>query len=324
MPSIHLDIGSTNSRGWLVEDGRILSTAHAGVGVRDTVVTGSTARIRSTARELIDRLAANRTPDLVVAAGMITSSIGVAEVPHVPAPAGVDDLAAASQLVRAPDVSELPLLLVPGIRTSHGEVLQSDVMRGEETLVLGLLANGDIAAKDSVLNAGSHWKLVTTDASGRVAGSVTSTGGEVLHAVQSATVIGASLPSELPDQWNADWLTRGAAAARDQGLLRAFFCVRLLDQAGRTDPAERLGFLVGAAVGHDLAGLRRTGRLERGGRVFVTGNPALARAWGHLLAAEGIDAVMVAPPTVVAATVAGLAAIETAWRREQEIRRPGG
>jgi 2-dehydro-3-deoxygalactonokinase len=317
--SVYLDVGSTNSRAWRVEDGRILESAGAAVGVRDTVVTGSTELIRATARDLIARLSPDQSPELVIASGMITSSIGLAEVPHVPAPAGVEDLVAAAHLVLDSDVSSAPVVLVPGVRTLHEDVLHSDVMRGEEPLVLGLLSTGRIHPSDMVLNAGSHWKLVTTDEWGRIAGSVTSIGGEIIHAVKSATVVGASQPPESASEWQPEWLERGATAARRMGLLRAFFCVRLLDQAGNSDVSDRYAFLIGAGVAHDLESLRRTGKLDRSDRVFVTGSPALARAWTHLLVADGVNAVTVEPQAITEATVAGLAAIEAVWRRTHPL-----
>jgi 2-dehydro-3-deoxygalactonokinase len=300
MASIYLDIGSTNSRAWLVERGSILESARCPTGVRDTVVTGSTEAVRSAVRALISQLSRTASPERIVAAGMITSSIGLAEVPHVVAPAGVRDLAAAVGQLDAPELASVPIVLVPGVRTPADDPLRSDVMRGEETLVLGLLACGSIETSDTVINAGSHWKLVMLDGQGRIARSITSLGGETLHAVRSATVLGASLPADVGELPPA-WLERGAAAAAEHGLLRAFFGVRLLA-------------LAAAAVGHDLEALARSGELRAARRVLVTGHPATAGAWAHLLTTRGIPSEAATPDVVADATVAGLAAVEAALR----------
>ena len=311
MASIYLDIGSTHSRAWLVERGCILESARCATGVRDTVITGSTDAVRAAVRDLVVQLSGTVGPERIVAAGMITSSIGLAEVSHVTAPAGVAELAAAVGRLDAPEVALAPIILVPGVRTPADEPLRSDVMRGEETLVLGLLARGSISHSDVVLNAGSHWKLVRLDGHGRIARSVTSLGGETLHAVQSATVVGASLPQDAGDL-PASWLERGAAAAADSGMLRAFFGVRLLDLAGRSSASERQAFFVGAAIGHDLNSLARSGEFDGVRRVLVTGHPAISCAWAHLLSRQGIPAEAATPDVVTEATVAGLAAIEGA------------
>ena len=311
MASIYLDIGSTNSRAWLVERGSIVERARCATGVRDTVITGSTEAIGSAIRDLVGQLSRTASPECIVAAGMITSSIGLAEVPHVTAPASVRDLAAAVRRHAAPEIASVPIFLVPGVRTPARDPLGSDVMRGEETLVLGLLACGSIGTSDIVLNAGSHWKLVMLDAQGRIARSITSLGGETLHALQSATVLGASLPVDVGELLPS-WLERGAAAAADAGLLRAFFGVRLLDLADMTAKSERQAFFVGAAIGHDLDALTRSGAIQAARRVIVTGHPAIANAWAHLLARRGIPAEAATPDIVANATVAGLAAIEAA------------
>ena len=311
MASIYLDIGSTNSRAWLVERGSILDSARCTTGVRDTVITGSAEAVRSAVRDLVGQLSLKESPARILAAGMITSSIGLAEVPHVAAPAGVRDLAAAVGRLDAPELTSAPILLVPGVRTSGNDALRGDVMRGEETLVLGLLASGSIQTSDLVLNAGSHWKLVMLDDQGRIARSITSLGGETLHAVRSATILGASLPPDV-GELAPEWLARGASAAAEHGLLRAFFGVRLLALAGGTTASERNAFFVGAAVGHDLEALSHSGEFHAACRVLVTGHPALAGAWAHLLASRGIPSEAATPDVIASATVAGLAAIEAA------------
>ena len=88
---IGLDMGTTNTRAWLVVDGRIAATARASVGIRDAAVAGSAALLHSTVARLVLDLGSEAPPGTaprcIVAAGMITSAQGLAEVPHVAAPA---------------------------------------------------------------------------------------------------------------------------------------------------------------------------------------------------------------------------------------------
>ena len=93
-----LDVGSTNSRAWLIEPGpagtpRVRARATAAVGVRDAVLAGSTAPVRDAVRRLVGELARTATPAAVIGAGMITSPHGIRDLPHVAAPAGVGELA---------------------------------------------------------------------------------------------------------------------------------------------------------------------------------------------------------------------------------------
>lgn len=88
--SLYLDAGSTNTRAWLVQDREIVARRSAAVGVRDSAREGSTARLRREIHRLIFELSVEGSPARVLAAGMITSSLGVKEVPHLEAPAGLE------------------------------------------------------------------------------------------------------------------------------------------------------------------------------------------------------------------------------------------
>lgn len=303
---ILLDIGSTNSRGWLTRDGAILQSHSLPVGVRDSARDGSSAAMAAAAA-LIRALAPSDGAFGVAAAGMITSPQGLADVPHVSAPASASDLAAGAVRLSAPGVSPVLILLVPGVRTeAQDDDSSADLMRGEETLVIGLIALGLMAPDSLLLNAGSHWKLIAVDAGGRLARSRTSLGGEVVHAVQSSTLLSVSLPRGPLARVLPVWLEAGAEAATREGLLRALFAVRLLDQHGGTTPDQRLSWMIGACVSDDLRALVRLGHLRRGSRVLVAGPGAVPGAWAHLLRREGCEPQVLAPEAIERAFVSGL------------------
>lgn len=314
---ILLDVGSTNSRAWLVRGDQILRRETAAVGVRDSARDGSTTRVRETVRDLIAKLTSS-APVPVFAAGMITSPLGLREVPHVVAPAGIDELARGAVEFRDADVAPQPIVLVPGIRTevfgvagADADMLPFDVMRGEETLVCGLIAGGDLDAGAALLNASSHWKLIRVDAERRVDGSRTSLGGEVVHAVQSGTILSASLPSGplARETLSFEWLEKGAHAGRRAGLLRALFGVRLLDQQKLADPAARFSFLAGACIAEDIDALLAIGALTRGTPIAVSGPAAVPAAWAHLLSLAGCPATPLDAETIERGFITGLLAI---------------
>jgi len=253
----------------------------------------------------------------VAAAGMITSPQGLCEVPHVAAPAGAAELAAGARETVLPDVTEVPILFVPGIRTGSldgGEagIGSVDVMRGEETLAVGLVQLGRVPASSLLLHVGSHWKLIRIDASGRVAGSVTSLAGEMLQAVTNQTILASGLPSTplvAPDE---DLLRQGMDEARRSGLARALFCVRLLELAGGSSPEGRLSFLVGAFIGAELAGLEAGGALVPGMTVTIAGDDKVGGAWRLALQRAGWAAHSLTPDEREAGFLAGLSAVVAA------------
>jgi 2-dehydro-3-deoxygalactonokinase len=293
-PSICVDIGTTNTRGWLLHDGRVVATHRVAAGVRDTARTGSRAAVVSAMRGVCDRLTQQGTalgfrPAFVAGAGMIGAPLGLAEVPHVEAPAAVTDIAAGAIRLQIPDATDLPIVLVPGVKTSQAanDPLDGDVMRGEETLCVGLLRQAIAAPGDCVLNLGSHWKLIGLDASGRVAWSETTLSGELAHAAWRETILADALPLDRPDTLPADWSERGRAAARERGLARALFGVRLMALRGEATPAERLAYFYGAFVESDFQPWLRRGRLGHS-RIVITGSPVVGAAWASAL--QGIAA----------------------------------
>jgi 2-dehydro-3-deoxygalactonokinase len=348
---ILLDVGSTNSRAWLLRGDEILRRETAAVGVRDSAREGTTARVRETVRDLIATLTASAGEGAgasavrgeaipVFAAGMITSPLGLQEVPHVVAPAGIDDLAREAVAFRDADVAPQPIVLVPGIRTevfdgagtartartagiagpaeagaaraaepAGPDELPFDVMRGEETLVCGLIARGQLGAGSALLNASSHWKLIRVDAERRVAGSRTSLGGEVVHSVQSGTILSASLPTGPLDRLSTSWLEAGARAGRRDGLLRALFGVRLLDQQKLADAPERFSFLAGACIAEDIDALLASGAITPGTPIAVSGPAAVPAAWAHLLSLAGCPAMPLDADTIERGFITGLLAI---------------
>ena len=305
-----LDVGSTNSRGYLVRDGEIVESRYRDVGVRDSARDGSNRAVRSAVSQLIRELAPGDGDFTAAAAGMVTSPQGLVDLPHVLAPASAEDLARNALMFRDAALAPVPILLVPGVRTAGSEAgLADDVMRGEETLALGLVECGEMGRRDLLLNAGSHWKLVVLDDQGRIARSRTSLGGEVVRAVQEGTLLTASLPPGPLTTFVPEWVSAGAAASAEQGLLRALFAVRLLDQRGGTTPEERFAWMAGACIGDDVRALLRVGELTPGSRVLVSGPGAIPAAWEHLLRQAGCEPRVLDAPSVERAFVTGLSRI---------------
>jgi 2-dehydro-3-deoxygalactonokinase len=315
---ICVDAGTTNTRVWLTAGDHVIARARAGVGVRDTARDGSSERLREALRELIGHVrddardqSFGQAPECVIAAGMITSPLGLAEIPHVPTPAGLDELAAATRRYSFPEIADLPILLIPGARSGprrcdHETVGTTDVMRGEETLVLGLSALGLLKPRSTLLNLGSHWKAIEFDQYARIASSVTTMTGELIHAAQTQTILASSVPQSRPDLIDRTWLEAGMREHRRSGLARALFCVRLLEQGSDGSAEQRLSFLIGAFMASDMDAMLSCGLFDPDGEVVITGGGVIAEAWRAALAQSSMRAITLSDSEVENAMLAGL------------------
>ena len=315
-----VDGGTTNTRVWLKAGERLFGPERLAVGVRETAVEGSTHRLK---RELaaafarLDQRAVIASPGarLAVAAGMITSPLGLAEVPHCQAPARAADLAAAAIGAEFPEFPGIRWLLLPGVRSGPREydavtAAEVDVVRGEETELMGALALGRVQPPLVFIHAGSHAKAIRVDADGSIVGGITTLGGELLDAVRRHTILAEAVSGAGRTELSLELLRAGAEHARRSGLSRALFLVRVLHLSRRYTPEQIDGFLLGAVVETDLAAIAGpyagTGEKRRW---VVSAPDALLPAWKLLMAERGIHPVVLGSADREACFLAGAEAI---------------
>ena len=108
-----IDCGTTNSRVYIVNDkGKVIGKASKKVGVKDTATTGSTETLKTgleAAYYAAIEQAGLESNDIafIISSGMITSEIGLKELPHIWAPAGMQDLA--DNIIKVHDTSIFPI-----------------------------------------------------------------------------------------------------------------------------------------------------------------------------------------------------------------------
>jgi 2-dehydro-3-deoxygalactonokinase len=327
---LYIDGGTTRTRAWAAVADRVVAAAQVAAGARDAA-RGSPALaegVRHLILEIEDqcRAAGQPPPARAVAAGMITSPQGLVEVPHVQAPAGAADLARAVVCRTLADVSRLEIVLVPGVRTggpraSRETVGEGDVMRGEEVLALGLARQRRLSRGEVLLSLGSHWKTVHVDDRGRVAGSRSALSGELIESVRSHTILASALPPEWPATLPEDWVAAGFESGRRDGLPRALYAVRLLEQRVASEPEERLAFLVGATIAASTDTLVPPGAATPDG-VVLAGPSALTDAWGAVLRARGREPLVLFDEEASAAFRSGCKAVLDAVRPPRSAATP--
>lgn len=282
-----------------MQDDKILSQVSSPVGVRNAAITGSKKDLVEGIRQaIIAALRSARIEEkdlhLVAASGMITSNIGIYEIPHVSTPAGIDQLAAASRRVKIPELTELPILFIPGIKNDCAATLDTenleamDMMRGEETEAIGILELTSLKGPLTMVLPGSHTKIVTVNEHNQIAGCLTTMGGEIYSALASHTILADSIPSTLISELDVDMVLKGAALSRKVGLTRGCFLVRIMSQFLPVAAEKKADFLLGVVLGQDLIAIKNSLACEVHwrGEIIIGGPATLRHALYYLLAAE--------------------------------------
>jgi 2-keto-3-deoxy-galactonokinase len=294
-PLVCVDMGTTRTRVWVLHGEKIVSYDEADFGARDSRLKDQNTledRVASLVETTITHArysGLDKRPEFVVGAGMISSRQGLKEVPQVLAPAGLYELASGVAILHLPAFHDLKIALVPGIRTMGphpgelGAALLADLIRGEETLCIGLSRDGRLLPTDALITLGSHWKWIWIDDALRIVGSRTSLTGELIHITQRNTLLASALPSGRPQHLDPYWLQAGSDEARRSGLTRALFCVRLLEQMYEGTPEERLSFLYGIFLESELEAIQRSKLCDKSNRILVSGHPSLAQAFAERL-----------------------------------------
>lgn len=250
---IGLDWGTTSLRAYLFDgDGRVLASRTSSMGVMRLPRPADLGGCDDAFEKLCgDWLEARALP--VIAAGMVGSVQGWKEAPYVRTPADLAPLARGLVPVRSGrgvDVHIVPGLLQDGALPN--------VMRGEETQVLGALVSDDALRRSprALLGLpGTHSKWVFVEG-GQVTRFFTFMTGEVFGVLREHTILGRGMqPADEPH--DAAFL-RGVDTARHHGqagVLATIFSTRTLGLTGQLPAREQADYLSGLLIGHELAGL---------------------------------------------------------------------
>lgn len=298
---ITIDGGTTNTRIVLWdEQGRMTASCKSEVGVRITAIEGSPASLKKAVKEGIEQVCREagitwEDVERIAASGMITSNMGLVEIPHIPAPAGIRELRAAAKTVLLPEVCPLPITFVPGVKNSIGRIdltnfEQMDMMRGEEVETIGMLQHLEAGRPYLLILPGSHTKFVSVDGEGRITGCLTTITGELLQVITCNTLIADAVDKQFvsEDTYDREMLLAGYRAAARAGIGRACFSARILNTFAEKDKRRLANYLLGAVFQNDLTAVKGSSaiQIDPGTVAVVAGKNPLRQALCDLLSEE--------------------------------------
>ena len=280
---ITVDGGTTNTRVRLVEDDKILAVkkinrgAKAGIDDREGLKSELKSAISALLSEnyLIE-------PDIIkiLASGMITSEFGLYELPHLQAPVGIKELHEGIAEVIFPEISSIPFVFVRGVKINSDSLSKFDMMRGEETELIGLMSLYNSAENAIFVLPGSHSKIIRIDASGRIFEFSTMLTGEMIMALSQETILKDAVDLGVTDT-DVDYLVKGYYFAKEEGLNKTLFKVRILKNAFKRSAVEVYSFFLGAILADEIDNILASEADE----IFIGGNQRIKSPTATILSA---------------------------------------
>ena len=269
---IAVDWGTTNRRAYVVDgSGKSGAEFEDSKGVLSVETGGFPAAVAEIRQRLGDKP--------LMMAGMIGSNRGWKEVPYVPCPAGLDELA--KGMVWVGDREGI----VPGV--SYIGNGRADVMRGEEVQLLGAVATGMIDQDALVCHPGTHnkWSLVRR---GQLATFQTVMTGELFNLLKTHSILSDLLQGKVEP--NDAFLAGAQHGWTNNDMSADLFAIRarvLLKQAKAEDAAS---YASGLLIGSDV----RIGLSEPlAAQVVVMGRPELTRLYAAAVKQAGREVIEV-------------------------------
>ncbi len=303
---ITVDCGTTNMRCRLFDGTDIIDEICCQAGVRNTAFDGTNnflkASLKKAVTELLGRnLLVEGDIKAIISSGTLASDVGIHHVPHAAVPVGIYESAGAARLVRIPEITDIPILFIPGVKTAPktGETDNEriiellDSMSGEECETYGIMAGLGLKGDFTIALPGSYNKVLEVNSEGQITSLKTGMCGEFICAMSEHTLLRHSLPRPVIRTIIPEKLIEGYDYCSRHGVSPTIIKARMVRFWGGWSEDETANFFVGAILYDDI---RITKEACTPGRPLVVGggNP-LRQVFITLLEHIGVSGIIEVP-----------------------------
>lgn len=249
---ITVDGGTTNTRVCLAVDGNIVDTIKYNVGAGKSIDNKNI--LKSTIKEGISEILKRNNMQSseilrILASGMLTSEYGIYTLEHIKTPVGIKKLHEGMTETVISEISDIPFVFMRGVKTDCESYENADMMRGEETELMGL---ADSIYGDCVyILPGSHSKIIKTDNTGEITDFSTMLTGEMIAAISGNTILKAAVDLENA-VLNNEYLMKGFEYCKENGINKALFKVRVLNNIFSRTADEVYSFFMGVVLCEEI------------------------------------------------------------------------
>jgi len=200
--------------------------------------------------EQVEKIAATFPQSLdhtpIMISGMASSSIGMIEVPYKELPFNCDGSDLITHTIKAEKENELyDIIMISGVRS------QTDVMRGEETILAGCSISTTDTQQYFIL-PGTHSKhiLVNNGIAQNISTYIT---GELFDLLSNKSILSASVKKNDLEDPNVDlFFVDGVIEGASSNILNSIFRVRINHLFTKATAQQNYQYLSGLLIGHEL------------------------------------------------------------------------
>jgi 2-dehydro-3-deoxygalactonokinase len=206
------------------------------------------AILRESIQQMEDDLGVSLAGLPAVISGMASSSAGMMELPYARIPFPIDGQHIVTEYLDAGHDFPYPILLISGVRS------ENDVMRGEETQLMGCLEDDGL-----YIFPGTHSKHILVKDRSIVDFSTYMTG-EFFGLLSEKSLLSGSVErdDDLGEGIHLECFRSGVREAVGANLLRAAFQVRARQLFGVLSRKENFHYLSGLLIGTELQAIAET------------------------------------------------------------------
>lgn len=274
---ITIDGGTTNTRITLLKNSEIAEVMKVDVGAGRSDKETIERALKNGISEIIEKNSLKSGEiECIFVSGMLTSEFGIYPLDHIFAPAGAKELKSSAEKTTIKSISDIPFVFVRGVKTDCTDFENADMMRGEETELMGIMKDSD--GECVYVLPGSHSKIIKTDSEGKISGFSTMLSGEMLSALSKNTILRDAVKLE-ESKLDEDYLIKGFDYCRDNGINKAAFKVRVLKNMFKKSYDETYSFFLGAVLCGEISEIIK----ENPKKIVIGGKKQIKKAMYEIL-----------------------------------------
>jgi 2-dehydro-3-deoxygalactonokinase len=287
---ITIDAGTSNVRIRLVDGKNITLETKSGNGVKIGKEKFKEKLYESLKEFIKENNIDINSIECILASGMITSPLGLQEIPHIHVPVSLNKI---SQNLVSSNLYEFNIYLIPGVKIEKeyfkdNNIKSIDVIRGEEVEVFGILEETTINEPVLIILPGSHNKFIEVK-NNEIIDLTTTMSGEILELMTKHSILKVSVGENYAKELDNKFLRLGNDAGYKYGINQGAFMLRGLDLGGKFSLNEKQNYLLGLVLSEDIKILEHNKFLDKYKKIIIAGGNNLAKGLYELIKSKNTD-----------------------------------